>query len=87
MNTQEAMRLLKDLVPRYGNDIEECQLVGMAVAVLVNEGYHDFEFEPTDCGGLKLRTGNIELFDERDGTPRGEIQRHIQLLVRAAVMA
>lgn len=86
MTTQEAMEQLKDLVPAYSTDSGECQVVGMAMAVLLSEGYHDIEFEPTDCGGVILRTGGLELFDERESTPRGQIQRHIQLLVKAAVM-
>ena len=87
MNTQEAMAKLSGLVPAYMIDGGECHVVGMAMAVLLDEGYLDIEFYPTDCGGLILRTGDIELFDDRENTPRGEIQRHIQLLVRAAVKA
>lgn len=87
MNIDEAKSIVKDLVPAYYADGADCEVAGMAMSVLLWEGYHDITFEQLDNGGLKLTTGNIELIDERDRPGRGETQRHIQLLVRAAVEA
>jgi hypothetical protein len=86
MDAAEAKRKLLPLVPAFAIDAEECEVVGLALAVLLSEGYHDLTFDCKGDGSVTLETGGLELIDERDGTPRGELQRHIQLMVRAALL-
>jgi hypothetical protein len=83
MTFEEAMSKLAKIIPSRPN---EEAVIGRAVAVLLSEGYHDFQFEPLESGGLTLRTGPLELTDQREDTPVGQLQRGTELLVLAAVM-
>lgn len=87
MDTAKAKKLMEGLVPSYYVDGGDGEVVGMAMSILLSEGYHDFSFEMLDSGGLRLHTGDITVEDRREEPARGETQRHIQLLVRAAVLA
>lgn len=83
MTFEEAMSKLAKIIPSRPN---EEAVIGRAVAVLLSEGCHDFQFEPRESGGVTLLTGGLELIDEREDTERGHLQRATELLVRAAMM-
>jgi hypothetical protein len=87
MDMKAAMKILDPIMPLYERDSSDAEVAGLALCVLLRNGYWDIAFDSKDDGSLVLIAGNIELRDPREMTPVGELQRSTQLLVRAAALA
>ena len=87
MDTKAALKILDPIMPMYERDSSDAEVAGLALCILLRNGYWDVVFDSRDDGSLVLITGNIELRDPREIASRGELQRSTQLLVKAAALA
>lgn len=63
MDMKAAMKILDPIMPLYERDSSDAEVAGLALCVLLRNGYWDLAFESRDDGSLVLIAGNIELRD------------------------